>query len=177
MPPECPCPRILGRLSPGGTPEHPASLDPCCAPGTPWASRGGQGRKGFFLMEWFNHIKIEHEDLNPDQQDANQEYILYFHQVSRNLDISRDCLPVFRELLSRYFPDPPIYSCPTCRAHALSPPIVVFALKDLICTVAVASFEAGDNSFSQDEYIRWQNQSQGSASAWDKFFAKRPTSI
>ena len=128
-------------------------------------------------MEWFDHIKLEHEADHPNQQDANQEYILYFHQVSQNLDISMNCLPTFRELLSHYFPDPPIYSCPTCRAHVLSPPIVVIALKDLIHTVALASFEAGDNSFPQAEYIRWQIRSQGSAGAWDKFFAKRPTSV
>ncbi len=127
-------------------------------------------------MEWFDHIKLEHEADHPNQRDANQEYILYFHQVSRNLAISTSCIPTFRELLSYYFPDPPIYSCPTCRAHVLSPPVVVFALKDLIHTVAQASFESGDDSFPQAEYRR-QTESQGSADAWDKFFAKRPTSV
>ena len=126
-------------------------------------------------MEWFDHIKLEHEADHPNQQDANQEYILYFHQVSQKLDISMNCLPTFRELLSHYFPDPPIYSCPTCRAHVLSPPIMAFALRDLIHTVSIASFESGDRSFPQTEQMHIQPQLQGSA--WSNFFARRPTSV
>ena len=124
-------------------------------------------------MEWFDHIKLEHEADHPNQQDANQEYILYFHQVSQNLDISMNCLPTFRELLSHYFPDPPIYSCPMCRTHALSPPIVVFSLKDIIQTVDLASFELGNNSAPRAQ----QRQTHSQGNAWDKFFARRPTSL
>ena len=127
-------------------------------------------------MGWFEHIKLEHETGHPEQRrDANREYILFFHEVARNLEISRNCIPTFRCLLSGRFPDPPIYSCPTCRTHVLSPPIMAFALRDLIHTVSIASFESGDRSFPQTEQMHIQPQLQGSA--WSNFFARRPTSV
>ncbi len=61
-------------------------------------------------MGWFEHIKLEHETGHPEQRrDANREYILFFHEVARNLEISRNCIPTFRRLLSGRFPDPHLY--------------------------------------------------------------------